>query len=377
MKAAAIEIRSLLDWVLPHAGPLVIAGPCSAESEEQVMVTAHAVARLGTVQVFRAGIWKPQTRPNSQFEGVGEQGLEWLRRVQEETSLRVAVEVVSARQVELCLKIGIDILWIGARTTVSPASMQEIASALRGMDVPVMVKNPVCPELPLWLGAFERLNRAGITRLLAIHRGFSGFESATYLNVPQWTIPIELRRLAPELPILCNPTHIAANRKLVPEICRKALDLGMNGLMIETHVCPEEALSGRERQITPDQLAALLMSLADGKPSDTSPLVCNLELLRSRIDRVDQLLLELISQRMNLIREVGVYKSVHRAPILQIERWRELVEERLELSKVLGLGEDVVMDFLNTLHYHSLREQQTIYYNHLLREQERDKSASI
>jgi chorismate mutase len=377
MKAVAIEIKSLLDWVPLHAGPLVIAGPCSAESEEQVMVTAHAVARLGTVQVFRAGIWKPQTRPHSRFEGVGEQGLEWLRRVQEETSLRVAVEVVSAHHVELCLKAGIDILWIGARTTVSPASVQEIASALCGVEVPVMVKNPVCPELPLWLGAFERLSRAGINRLIAIHRGFSGFESATYLNVPQWTIPIELRRLAPGLPILCNPTHIAANRKLVPEISQKAVELGMDGLMIETHVCPEEALSGRERQVTPDQLAALLLSLAAGKPSNASPMACNLELLRSRIDNVDRRLLELISQRMSLIREVGVYKSANRKPILQIERWRELVEERLELSKVLGLAEDVVMDFLNTLHYHSLREQQTIYYDRLLSEQERDKLASV
>lgn len=282
-----MKIESLNAW-LPNkkpGSPLVIAGPCSAESLDQMLRTAHALKEISEVSVFRAGIWKPRTRPNN-FEGLGEIALPWLAEVKKQTGLKVTTEVATAKHVELCLKAGVDILWIGARTTANPFSVQEIADALKGVDIPVMVKNPINADLQLWIGALERFNLAGITKLMAIHRGFSVGEKLEFRNDPLWRIPMELKVKFPELPLLCDPSHITGKRDLIQTVCQKAMDLDMNGLIIETHPDPEKAWSDASQQVTPEKLSEIISSLSLKKENSQDKSYTNqLNDLRDQIDR--------------------------------------------------------------------------------------------
>ena len=308
---------------VPQERPLVIAGPCSAETEEQVMNTATQLASKG-IKLFRAGIWKPRTKPGG-FEGVGVEGLPWLKRVKTETGMLVCTEVATAKHVLECLKAGIDVLWIGARTTANPFAMQEIADALRGVDIPVLVKNPVNPDLELWIGALERLNQAGLQRLGAIHRGFSSYERKIYRNLPQWHIPIELRRRIPQLPILCDPSHIGGKRELIAPLCQQAMDLGFDGLIVESHCDPDKAWSDASQQVTPDVLDYILNLLVIRKDTQSTE---NLSELRKQIDECDNDLIQTLAKRMRVAREIGTYKKEHDMTILQTGRYNEILEKR-------------------------------------------------
>ena len=293
--------------------PLVIAGPCSAETEEQVMETARQLAGRG-IKIFRAGIWKPRTKPGG-FEGVGVEGLPWLKEVKQETGMYVATEVATAKHVFETLKAGIDILWIGARTTANPFAMQEIADALRGTDVPVLVKNPVSPDLELWIGAIERIYNAGIRRIGAIHRGFTSIDKSLYRNHPMWAIPIELHRRLPRLPIFCDPSHIGGKRELIAPLSQQAMDLGFDGLIIEAHCSPDCAWSDKAQQVTPEALAYIIRNLVIRDESITTE---SLTELRSQIDKLDDQLLELLSRRMRVSRDIGQYKKEHNLSLIHI-----------------------------------------------------------
>ena len=297
--------------------PLVIAGPCSAETEEQVMTTALQLASNG-IRIMRAGIWKPRTKPGG-FEGVGEAGLPWLRRVREECGLLTATEVANAHHVKAALEYGIDILWIGARTSANPFAMQEIADALEGHDVPVLVKNPVNPDLELWIGALQRLNNAGIKRLAAVHRGFSSYDKRIYRNPPMWHIPIELRRRIPEIPMIGDPSHIGGRRELVAPLCQQAMDLGFDGLLVESHCQPDNAWSDAKQQITPDVLEFILEKLTIRNQMTTSE---GLETLRRQIDEIDNQLLNLLATRMRVSREIGLYKKQHNMTVVHFALFR-------------------------------------------------------
>lgn len=354
---ADFDRRELEDWPFFKGGPGIIAGPCSAESEEQVISTAQTLADSGKVSLYRAGIWKPRTRPNA-FEGLGAEALPWLGKVKEATGLPVITEVANADHVELCLKEGIDALWIGARTTVNPFFVQEIASALKGVDIPVMVKNPVNPDLDLWIGAIERLKQAGLTKIAAIHRGFSSFESTPFRNPPQWQIPIELRRLMPEIPVFCDPSHITGKRDLVPLVAQRAMDLGMSGLMIETHPEPDNALSDAAQQVTPSSLIAMINSLLIRQFTSTDEEFKNqLSHLRATIDQIDSEILEKLSSRMEFAKQIGEYKKENNVTILQMERWAEIIESRTKTGESLGLGEQFMHDFMEAVHQESIRRQ--------------------
>jgi len=343
--------------------PLIIAGPCSAESQDQVMKTASAIAQDNRICCFRAGIWKPRTRPNS-FEGVGEVGLKWLQQVKAETGLLTTIEVANAGHVELALKYGIDILWIGARTSVNPFSIQEIANVLVGVDVPVLVKNPINPDLSLWVGALERLNMAGITKLGAIHRGFSSGIPNPYRNAPMWEIPIELKRLIPELPMLTDPSHIAGNRPMLKKVAQKALDLEMDGLMIESHPDPDNAKSDPLQQITPDKLSELLTDLILRLEESNNPEFENkLSQLRDEIDQLDENLLEALAARMQAVTEIGEYKRDNNVTILQINRWDELMEDRIQKGKNLNLTTAFVQRMYELIHEASIQRQTEILNN--------------
>ena len=335
--------------------PMVIAGPCSAESEEQVMETARQLKAQG-VQIFRAGIWKPRTRPNA-FEGVGTEGLAWLRRVQKELGMYVGTEVANAQHVYDALKYGIDILWIGARTTVNPFAVQEIADALRGVDIPVLIKNPVNPDVDLWIGAFERINQAGIKRLGAIHRGFSTYDKTLYRNKPQWNVPIEFRRKLRNVPIFCDPSHIGGKRELIAPISQQAMDLNFNGLMIESHICPDKALSDASQQVTPDVLEVILSKLVlrDSKASTE-----DLKDLRKEIDELDDSLLELVSKRMNVAAQIGQYKKDNNMTILQTGRFDDILTKRAEQAKQFDLSEKFVREVMTSIHEESIRRQNEI-----------------
>ncbi len=332
--------------------PIVIAGPCSAESEEQVMETASQLKKQG-VQIFRAGIWKPRTRPNA-FEGVGVEGLAWMRRVKEELGMYVGTEVANAQHVYDALKYGIDILWIGARTTVNPFAVQEIADALNGVDIPVMVKNPVNPDVALWIGAFERLNQAGIKRLAAIHRGFSVYGKTIYRNDPQWHVPIEFRRSMRDIPLFCDPSHIGGKRELVAPISQQALDLNFNGLMIESHINPDKALSDASQQITPETLEYILSKLVlrDSKASTE-----DLRDLRKQIDRLDDHILETLSERMRVAAQIGLYKKEHNMTILQTNRFDDILTRRATQAEDLGLSVSFVKEVLSIIHEESILHQ--------------------
>ena len=337
--------------------PMVIAGPCSAESREQVLATAKALAATGKVHVMRAGIWKPRTRPNA-FEGVGEVGLEWLKEAGNQTGMLVTTEVAKAQHVEACLKAGIDILWLGARTTVNPFSVQEIADALKGVDIPVMVKNPINPDLQLWIGALERLNRSGINRLAAIHRGFSPFRKNGYRNDPMWEIPIELKRLCPDLDVICDPSHICGSRERIANVSQKALDMDMSGLMIETHLDPDQALSDPQQQLTPDAFSLLIDNLTFRSPTtQNAEFVNRLEMLREMIDEVDEVLLNKLAERMAIVEQIGDYKRENDVTILQIERWEEIMRTRLLDGDNLDLNPEFLKRLLQLIHKESIRKQ--------------------
>ncbi len=336
--------------------PFVMSGPCSAESREQVLATAKALANSKKIHLFRAGIWKPRTRPNA-FEGVGQIGLEWLQEVRQTTGLPVATEVANAQHVEACMEAGLDVLWIGARTTVSPFAVQEIADALRGTGIPVFVKNPMHADLKLWIGAIERILASVGGPVWAMHRGFSSYGLKEYRNAPMWEIPIGLRSVLPEIPVLCDPSHIAGKRNLVHVVAQKAMDLGMHGLMIETHNQPEQAWSDAEQQITPQSLLTLIDELTirevHAQPEHSS----GLESLRLQMDSLDEQLIELLNARMNLAKEIGRFKLEHGMTILQMERWKEVIETRGGWADRWGLGPTFISNLLEQLHKESIRVQ--------------------
>jgi len=344
--------------------PLLIAGPCSAESEAQVLSTAHGIVKCApNVRVFRAGVWKPRTRPGA-FEGAGKQALAWLQRVKLETGLLTATEVATPEHVEACLLHGIDVLWIGARTTPNPFSVQAIADALRGVDIPVMVKNPISPDLQLWIGALERLHRAGIRKLAAVHRGFSWSGSTPYRNSPMWEFPIRLAAAYPELPLLCDPSHIAGKPGKLHEVAQKALDLNFSGLMVETHHAPAAALSDADQQISPENLKGLLASLSFRVASPDALLRDRLEELRDQIDQLDADIAQKLGARMDLSERIGEYKRDHNVAILQPERWERIMNLQAELGGKLGLGTDFIEAFMNAIHQESIRRQTEAWDQH-------------
>jgi chorismate mutase len=360
MNKLDLDIIPLNEWLPGAQRPLIISGPCGAETEEQVMSTAHAIAALDRVAIFRAGIWKPRTRPNS-FEGVGSIGLKWLKRVKEETGLLTAVEVANAYHVEEALNSGIDILWIGARTTVNPFSVQEIADAIKGVDIPVMVKNPLHADIQLWIGALERVNNAGVKKLVAIHRGFFSSEKKKYRNAPLWEIPIELKSMCPQLPVICDPSHISGRTDLIPQVSQKALDLDMSGLMIESHINPKVALSDAKQQLTPAQLDELLNGLTLRETtSDNEEFTNHLQQLRRLIDEIDEDMMRTLRKRMEVIEKIGEYKRDNNVTILQIERWLEILQTRTALGESMGLSEDFIKKLCQLLHKESIRKQTDI-----------------
>jgi len=339
--------------------PYIIAGPCSAESEEQVMETAALLKEMG-ITVYRAGVWKPRTRPGS-FEGMGSKALPWLRRVKKELGMKIAIEVAQPSHIFEALKYDIDIFWIGARTTVNPFFIQDLADAMKGLDNPIFVKNPVNPDLNLWLGAFERLNRAGIRKLAAIHRGFSYFGPTKYRNVPQWEIPIELHRRLPELPIFTDPSHIAGRRDLLQEIMQEAMDLNFTGLFIESHINPDVALSDKEQQVTPDDLKKLLDSLVIRDPEVHDNRVKNtLARLRKQIDLLDDELMDVLEKRMRIAEEIGRYKKANNITIFQNTRWNEIVGKRLAQALEKDLSQEFVDKVFRAIHQESIKKQNRI-----------------
>lgn len=338
--------------------PVIIAGPCSAESEEQVLDTARELAK-GGVKVYRAGIWKPRTRPNA-FEGVGSEGLKWLRRVKEETGMLTATEVANVKHVYEALKYGIDILWVGARTTVNPFAVQEIADALKGVDIPIMVKNPVNPDLELWIGALERLNNVGITKLVAIHRGFSMYDKTLYRNDPQWQLPIELKRRIPGLLIITDPSHICGNRHMLLDVSQKAMDLDFDGLIIESHICPEKALSDAKQQLTPADLFAMLRRIVLREPDAGHAAELTLAELREQIDKLDDKLMITLEKRMKIVEEIGRYKKATNLTILQTKRWDDIVRRRVDLGTRKGLSEEFILKVFQAIHQESINHQTVV-----------------
>ena len=341
-----------------HKKPYLIAGPCSAESENQLLTIAKAVE--GTADVFRAGVWKPRTKPNS-FEGIGKDALSWLKTIQQETSLKVVTEVATAKHVELCLESGVDMLWIGARTTVNPFYVQEIAEALRGVDIPVFVKNPIHPELGLWLGAFERLHKVGVKQLAAIHRGFYSYEKVAFRNDPKWEIPIKLREEIRDLPIICDPSHIAGKAALVEDIAQTAMDINLDGLMIETHHNPSMALSDAEQQVTPKELNSIMNNLVlrDTKLRDEE-FKGQLLNFRNQIDNFDTKIIELLDNRKQVVEHIANFKNENKLTIFQIDRWFEILNTRKENANLLGVDEQMIEEIFALIHKYSILTQTKI-----------------
>ncbi len=335
--------------------PIVIAGPCSAESREQVLETAASLAAKG-IKIFRAGIWKPRTKPGG-FEGVGAVGLPWLKEVKQTTGMLTATEVATPYHVFEAIKAGIDILWIGARTVANPFAMQELADALKGTDIPVLIKNPVNPDLELWIGAIERMYRAGITNLGVIHRGFSSYEKKLYRNLPLWHIPIELKRRYPNITVFCDPSHIGGKRELVAPIAQQALDLKFEGLIIESHCNPDCALSDAAQQITPDVLDYTLNMLVIRENGQTTE---NINILRKQIDEIDEKLLTILAKRMRISKEIGIYKKEHNMPILQSGRYNDILENRAKQGEALNLSGDFVTEIMKAIHEESVKVQMEI-----------------
>ena len=355
-----LSVKELEDWGIPVSGTFIIAGPCSAETEEQVMSTIRELAKHN-VSAIRAGIWKPRTRPGS-FEGVGGQGLKWLKDAGNEVGLPVAVEVANPRHVEECLKYGIDLLWVGARTSANPFSVQAIAEALKGVDIPVLVKNPVNPDLELWIGAIERLHRAGLERLAAIHRGFCTYRTDEYRNTPLWRLAIELRRRIPGLPIICDPSHICGKTELLLSVAQKALDLLYSGLMIEVHINPACARSDAKQQLTPDQFGDLIRKLKRRSATSSSEeYLAQIAFLRKEIDDIDRRFIELLARRMDIARQIGAYKGRNNISLFQPNRWSEIVESRTRAGREGGLSEEFILKVFHHVHEESIRSQEQGY----------------
>lgn len=345
------QLRPLFPDLDPRR-PLLIAGPCSAETEEQLLTTARALAAQG-LRIFRAGLWKPRTKPGG-FEGVGAAGLVWMERVRRETGMRVATEVATREHVSAALDAGIDLLWLGARTVSNPFAVQEVADALQGHDIPVLVKNPVSPDIDLWVGGIERLLNAGIGRLGAVHRGFGAADRGGYRNPPQWAIPIELRRRMPSLPLLCDPSHIGGRRELVAPLARQAMELGFDGVMVEVHCDPARAWSDAGQQLTPDELKELAAHLELRRVADSGD---GLAEMRLEIDRLDDQLVELLDRRMAVSRRIGRYKREHAMPVLQSRRYEELLARRTAEAAALGMAPEFMRSVLQAIHEESVRQQ--------------------
>ena len=341
--------------------PLIIAGPCSAETEEQVLETARELAQYG-IKYFRAGIWKPRTKPGG-FEGVGAKGLPWLAKVKEETGMKVCTEVAKREHVLQALEAGVDMFWIGARTSANPFAMQEVADAFKegGKDVPVLIKNPVNPDLELWIGAIQRLYNAGINRIGAIHRGFSAYGKHLYRKLPQWHIPIELRRRIPNLPILSDPSHIGGKRELIAPLSQEAFDMGFDGLIIESHCDPDSAWSDKAQQVSPDVLNFILNTIA---LRDTACTTESITLLRQQIDRIDNELLEVLNKRMRISREIGQYKKEHSIPVVQTGRYGDIMNSRVKAATEMGMSADFMKALLSAIHEESVRIQIEIFNKH-------------
>lgn len=354
------DIKPLKFCGVDSKRPVVIAGPCSAETEEQVMETAKDLAKNG-VRIFRAGIWKPRTKPGG-FEGVGSVGLTWLQEVKKETGMLVATEVANKQHVEEALNAGVDVLWIGARTSANPFAMQEIADSLVGADVPVLVKNPVNPDLELWIGAMQRIYNAGIRQIGAIHRGFSAYGKHLYRNMPQWHIPIELRRRMPELTLICDPSHIGGKRELVAPLSQQAMDMGFDGLIVESHCNPDSAWSDNSQQVTPEVLNFILNMLV---VRDTTQTTESLTLLRQQIDQIDNDLLEALSKRMRISREIGQYKKEHSMPVVQTGRYDDILNSRAAAAEELGMNGDFMKTVYQAIHEESVRQQIEVLNNRM------------
>ncbi len=352
-----LNIASVNAWLNIKSKPIVIAGPCSAESEEQALEVANALAASGKVSLFRAGVWKPRTRPGA-FEGKATEALVWLNKVKQETGLPVTVEVANPKHVEEALKFGIDVLWIGARTTVNPFYVQEIAEALKGVDIPVMVKNPIHPELQLWIGALERFNKVGINKLAAIHRGFYSYRKSEYRNIPQWEIPIALKVEFPDLPVICDPSHISGKAEMIEEVAQKAIDLNMDGLMIETHPNPVLALSDAKQQITPQKLIEILSNLKIREThSDNLEFENLLDEFRHTINDIDSELLRVLEQRMAVVEKIGAYKYENNVAVFQLDRWAEILKTRKAKGYKLGLSDEFIQAIFQLIHSESIRIQ--------------------
>ena len=339
--------------------PILIAGPCSAESEKQTLETAHELKKHKNL-IFRAGIWKPRTRPNS-FEGIGSKGLQWLQKVKQETGLKSTVEVAKAKHVELSLKHEVELLWIGARTTGNPFAMQEIADSLKGIDIPIMVKNPLNPEVNLWIGAIERLLDIGICDIAAIHRGFFTYKNSKYRNIPQWQLALDLKRKFPKLPMICDPSHITGNSNHILEIAQKAMDMSYDGLMIETHIDPKNALSDKDQQITPLELENILNNLVIRNfETDDKEFKATLKQLRIQIDDLDIELLDVLKRRMDLVEKIGVHKKENEVTILQNNRWIEMLKSRVKYGEENGLSEVFIQQLLKAIHQESIDKQNSV-----------------
>ncbi len=355
-----LDINPIKTWLPKLDNPLLISGPCSLETEKQALDTAKLLAKDKRVFVYRGGVWKPRTRPGS-FEGIGSIGLKWLQMVRQETGLPVGTEVANAQHTEEALKAGLDVIWIGARSTASPFVVQEIADVVKGSNVVVMVKNPVNPDVQLWMGAIERIYQAGIKNIVAIHRGFTPFSETKYRNYPNWQTVIELRQLLPNLPIICDPSHIAGKREFLYEISQKAFDMGMEGLMLESHIDPSCALSDAAQQLTPADLAKLLDRLVIRHENANNPdFESQLDVLRNRIDAIDTELLETLSSRVDIVKKIGQYKKDNNVTALQINRWTKLMEDRVNIGKKLELNENFVKTLFQLIHEDSVRMQTEI-----------------
>ncbi|MDR1370632.1 MAG: bifunctional 3-deoxy-7-phosphoheptulonate synthase/chorismate mutase type II [Dysgonamonadaceae bacterium] len=353
-----MDLQSIILPGIEDKRPFVIAGPCSAETEEQVVATARQLVSNG-IKMFRAGIWKPRTKPGG-FEGVGSEGLAWLQKVKKETGMYIATEIATQKHVYEALKYGIDILWIGARTTANPFAVQEIADALRGCDIPVLIKNPVNPDLELWIGAVERVYNAGIKRIGVIHRGFSSYDEKLYRNLPQWHIPIELKRRIPNLPIVCDPSHIGGKRELIAPLSQQAMDLNYDGLIIESHCNPDGAWSDKDQQVTPDVLSYILNLLVIRDSKQTTE---NLTELRKQIDVADDELLSILNKRMRISREIGQYKKEHHMQVLQAVRYDEILKDRIAAAIRMNISGDFMKTILEAIHEESIRQQIEIINN--------------
>ncbi len=353
-----MQIQSPLEK--PQGRPILITGPCSAESEEQVMKTAQMMADNNIpLDLFRAGIWKPRTRPNN-FEGIGFEGLKWLKNVKDTYGFKITTEVANTQHVFEALKVGVDVLWLGARTTVNPFSVQEVADALKGVDIPVFIKNPINPDLGLWRGAIERIYQAGITKIGVVHRGFSKFGHTIYRNVPQWQIPIELKRNFPDLMMICDSSHICGTRELLYEVSQTALDLQFDGLMLESHCDPTNAWSDAKQQVTPFDLKEQILDRLIMRTGDSTSIDDNIEDLRSRIDIIDKEIIQMMGNRIKVAQKIGEYKKKQNIAILQPARWNEIIESTMEQAKPLGLSEEFISRLLKAMHQESINHQEQI-----------------